>query len=87
MEALAPVTAKREYLKFKFVKTLHQYFDCPTCGHGLNAGRNYQPSFCDCCGQKLDFSNVVYEEEEFLGYEEVPDSFRNLMGHHRREKQ
>lgn len=68
--AIAPVITMREYLKFGFCKTRYQAFDCPNCGHALSAGPDYQPCYCDKCGQKLDFSNIQYEEEQFLGYAE-----------------
>ncbi len=83
--ANAPVIKYTEYLKFGFVKTRFQDFYCPHCGKQLNAGWNYQPKFCAECGQLLDFSEVTYEEEEFLGYsedayEKASELMRRLRG-------
>ena len=65
-KAIAPVAIKEEYLKYGFAATNHQIFHCPPCNCVLNAGPNYQPTYCDKCGQHLDFSNAVYEADEFI---------------------
>ena len=39
---------------------------CPRCNHVLNAGPNFQPKYCSECGQKIDFSEVKWEEEKIL---------------------
>lgn len=67
-KATAPVAAQEEYLKYGFVLTRHQVFYCPICNCVLNAGPNYQPKYCDQCGQHLDFSDAVYEADEFIKY-------------------
>ena len=36
------------------------------CNHVLNAGPNFQPKYCSECGQKIDFSEVKWEEEKIL---------------------
>ena len=68
--AIAPIITHQEYLKYGFCKTRCQSFLCPTCNSILNAGPNHQPKCCDQCGQFIDFTNIVYEDEEFLGYDE-----------------
>lgn len=64
--AVAPIIGHDEYLKYGFAVTRQQSFSCPSCHNTLNAGPCYQPKYCDQCGQPLDFSNVVYEDTEFL---------------------
>lgn len=61
---MKPIIAKRDYMKYGFVPTRFQTFICPVCNDTINAGPDYQPKFCAECGVKLDFSGVVFEEEE-----------------------
>ena len=56
------------YLKFGFVVTEHEYYHCPRCGESLNAGPNYQPNYCDRCGQKLTFEGVEWKEDKEIRY-------------------
>lgn len=55
-------------IKYGFVKMEHEYCCCPKCRNILNAGPNYQPEFCDRCGQALDFSNTEWEEDKRIGF-------------------
>lgn len=66
--ARKPVVTHGTYKKFGFVLTLHQYCKCPRCGYVLSAGPNYQCRYCGQCGQRVDCSNVAWEEEVTLGY-------------------
>lgn len=63
-----PITRRMEYLKFGFVKTATIQHFCPRCKEVLNAGPNYQPNYCDRCGQRVAFDGVVWTPEESLGY-------------------
>jgi hypothetical protein len=76
--AKTPIITHQEYLKFGFCKTRHQAFLCPSCSNILNAGPHYQPKCCDQCGQPVDFTNVLYEEDEFLGYDHIAYN-KNLL--------
>ena len=67
-KAIAPVAAQEAYLKYGFVLMRHQVFYCPTCNCVLNVGPVYLPNYCDQCGQRLDFSNVIHEADEFIQY-------------------
>lgn len=80
--AKRPVARNRQYLKFGFVITKHEYHDCPRCGSTLNAGPNYQPRYCDRCGQKIDFSGTEWKEDKEIGYAErrhEHESFKNRV--------
>ena len=55
MKAMKPIFRTKQYIKYGFVKMEHEYCCCPKCRNILNAGPNYQPEFCDRCGQALDF--------------------------------
>lgn len=65
--ARKPIRKVSNYLKFGFVVTEYVKHDCPRCGHVLNAGPNYQPRYCDQCGQKVTFKGIVWEPEKELG--------------------
>ncbi len=67
-KAMKPVERMEKYLKYGFVIMKHQYMDCPRCSAVLNAGSNYQPKYCDQCGQKLDFSEIEWKEDQELGF-------------------
>ena len=64
---LKPIIRTENYLKYGFVKTECELYFCPKCNHPLNAGPNYQPNFCSNCGQRMDFSSVVWTKERDLG--------------------
>lgn len=68
--ARKPVAKKMKYLKFGFVLTEHHCYSCPRCRETLNAGPNYQPRYCDQCGQKINFSDAEWKEDRQLGYAE-----------------
>jgi len=34
----------------------------------MNAGPNYQPRYCDQCGQRVSFNGVIWKEDRHLGY-------------------
>jgi len=63
-----PVARTETYLKYGFVITEHEYQYCPKCKHVLNAGSNYQPKYCDQCGQKLNFSGIKWKEDKQMGF-------------------
>lgn len=67
-KARKPIARKINYLKFGFVITEHENHYCPRCNHVLSAGPNYQPKYCDHCGQKLTFSGIRWKEDVQLGY-------------------
>lgn len=75
---MKPIIEHREYLKFGFCRTRFQAFFCPVCKAQLSAGPNFQPRFCDVCGQKIDFSGVEYEKEQHLGYELEREALVNV---------
>ena len=66
--ARKPIPRTETYLKYGFVITEHEFYLCPTCGHVLNAGPNYQPAYCDQCGQRVIFDGVDWKEDKTLGY-------------------
>lgn len=75
MGRLAPKSAARKptpktetYLKYGFVITEHDVHLCPRCGKTLNAGTNYQPKYCDQCGQRVDFAGTEWKEDRKLGF-------------------
>ena len=53
-----------------FVITECEKHLCPRCGSILNAGPNYQPRYCDQCGQKVSFKGIEWKEEKELGFAE-----------------
>ncbi len=63
-----PVPKAETYLKYGFVMIEHESYLCPTCSHVLNAGPNYQPRYCDQCGQKVTFAGIKWKEDQELGY-------------------
>ncbi len=66
--ARKPVSKKKVYLKYGFVAVEQSCHCCPGCGHVLNAGPEYQPKYCDQCGQKISFSGVEWTEDKELGF-------------------
>ena len=67
-KARKPIAKKSTYLKYGFVITEHEYYHCPRCKNILNAGPNYQPKYCDQCGQKIKFSGIKWKEDKELGF-------------------
>lgn len=65
---MKPISKAGTYLKYGFVITEHEFQLCPRCGSTLNAGPNYQPKFCDQCGQQIDFEGIEWKEDRVLGY-------------------
>ena len=68
--AMEPIERVAVYLRYGFVMMEHQYMDCPRCGHTLNVGPEYQPKYCDQCGQRVSFDGVIWREDRYLGYAE-----------------
>ena len=63
-----PVVRTETYLKYGFVITECEKYLCPRCGSILNAGPNYQPRYCEQCGQKVSFKETDWKEEMELGF-------------------
>lgn len=72
--ARKPISRMGTYHKYGFVLTLHHYCCCPRCENVLTVGPNYQPKYCSECGQRIDFSDVKWQEEKQLGYVERSDT-------------
>ncbi len=68
--ARKPIPQTGTYLKFGFVIMEHESYLCPRCRCVLSAGSNYQPGYCDRCGQKINFSGIIWKEDKELGYAE-----------------
>lgn len=66
--AKKPIVRKSTYLKYGFVLTEHENLYCPRCNHILNAGPDYQPNYCNQCGQKISFAGVIWKEDKELGF-------------------
>lgn len=66
--ARKPMLEKQTYLKYGFVIMEHEACLCPRCGHILNAGPGYQPKYCSECGQKMNFTDIVWTEDKKLGF-------------------
>lgn len=66
--ARRPIEKTETYLKYGFVITEHKFHYCPKCGSVLNAGPNYIPNYCGRCGQKINFSGVVWTKDRELGF-------------------
>lgn len=62
-----PISRIETIPRYGFVLTGHEFFDCPRCKSVLNAGPNYQPNYCDRCGQKVNFKGIQWREE-MIGY-------------------
>ena len=63
-----PISKVGTYLKYGFAITEHESHFCPRCGSVLNVGPNYQPKFCDECGQRITFEGIEWKENRELGY-------------------
>ena len=68
--ARKPVVKTRVYKRYGLVCVEYKPCYCPRCRNILNAGPNYQPKYCSECGQKIDFSEVKWEEERILEHAE-----------------
>lgn len=68
--ARKPVAKTKTYLEFGFVITEQEFLYCPKCMNVLNAGPNYQPKYCDQCGQKIDFSKMKWKANRQIGFAE-----------------
>lgn len=68
--ARKPAARTETYLKYGFVITECEKYLCPRCGGVLNAGPNYQPRYCDQCGQRVSFKEAEWKEEKTLGFAE-----------------
>ncbi len=77
-KAKKPVSRIKKYLKYGFVIMEHECHYCPRCGSILNAGPNYQPQYCDRCGQKISFKGIEWKEEKTLGYEKRRVDFEQI---------
>ena len=66
--ARKPIPQMGTYLKYGMVNMEHERHLCPRCKNVLNAGPNYQPRYCDQCGQKVDFSGIQWKKDRELGY-------------------
>lgn len=76
--ARRPIVKTKQYLKFGFVVTECESHVCPRCRNTLNAGPEYQPKYCDQCGQRIDFSKTEWKEEKQLGYAERKDVYESV---------
>ncbi len=66
-----PIVKVDTYLKYGFVITEHEYHSCPRCGSVLNAGPDYQPKFCEQCGQQITFKGIERKEDREIGYAQI----------------
>lgn len=76
--ARKPITQLGTYLKFGFVITEHESHLCPRCRCVLNAGPNYQPKYCDQCGQKVSFKGIEWKEDKELGFAEKRGDYEQI---------
>jgi len=63
-----PIEKQTKYLKYGFVITEFVAYHCPRCAHMLNAGPDYQPRYCDKCGQEVTFEDIQWIPDKKLGY-------------------
>lgn len=68
--ARKPIVRTGTYLKYGFVITECEKYSCPRCGSILNSGPNYQPQYCERCGQKVSFKGSEWKEDKELGFVE-----------------
>lgn len=73
--ARKPVVKQLTYPKFGFVLVEHDTYLCPKCKKILNAGPNYQPRYCDKCGQRVTFDGIAWREDRERGFvhEQIED--------------
>jgi len=77
-KARKAIARKVTYLKFGFVITEHESHYCPRCNYILNAGPNYQPKYCNQCGQKVSFAGIIWREDKELGFKKRGEAFEPL---------
>lgn len=65
--ARKPIPKIHTYLKYGFI-TEHDIYICPRCRNILNAGPDYQPQYCDKCGQRVTFKGIKWREDREKGY-------------------
>lgn len=65
-KAQKPISKIETYLKYGFVVVEHEYHFCPRCGKTLNAGPEYQPKYCDQCGQRVSFAGIKWKKDRDL---------------------
>lgn len=76
--ARKPIPQMGTYLKFGFVITEYESHLCPRCRCVLNAGPNYQPKYCDQCGQKVSFKGTEWKEDKELGFVERRGDYEQI---------
>ena len=76
--ARRPAARTETYLKFGFVITEYENHYCPRCNHVLNAGPNYQPKYCDQCGQKVSFAEIIWKEDKELGFKKRGETYESV---------
>ncbi len=64
--ARKPVAKTETYLKYGFVIVECEKYLCARCGSVLSAGPNYQPKYCDQCGQKVSFKGIEWKKDRDL---------------------
>lgn len=64
------VARTEKYLKYGFVTMEYEKYLCPRCGSILNVGPNYQPRYCEQCGQKVNFNGIKWKEDKEQGFAE-----------------
>lgn len=86
--AMKPISEMDIYYKFGFVITEHEQQLCPRCRNILSAGPNYQPRYCDQCGQRITFDGIDWKEEKTLGYlsREEREKEAKTLGYPQREE-
>ena len=76
--ARRPVPKILTYLKYGFAITEHDIYCCPRCTKTLNAGPNYQPKYCDQCGQKVSFAGIIWKEDKELGFKKRGEAYEPI---------
>lgn len=66
--AISSHEKEKQYIKYGFVIIECVSYLCPRCGCILNAGPNYQPKYCDQCGQKVSFKKTKWKSERKIGF-------------------
>jgi len=77
-KARKPIAREITYLKYGFVITKTENHYCPRCNHALNAGPNYQPKYCDQCGQKISFAGIIWKEDKELGFAKRGEDYESV---------
>ena len=66
------------YLKYGFIIMEREKYLCPRCKSILNAGPNYQPKYCDRCGQKINFAGISWKEDKELGFAKRGETYESV---------